>query len=261
MKFQQIRSATSVLSFGGVRFLIDPMLADVGAYPSVPFTTDTGRGNPDCMLPCAVDDLMNVDACIATHLHFDHFDAKAAQCLPKTLPIFCGSPAEANVLRSWGFECVKPLTEGKVEFNGVSMTRTPCEHGTYSRASRLLYNQLGISSDACGVIFRAETEAKTFYLVGDSVYCDKIAEVLERERPDVAAVNCAGAQAPLGHLIIMNQYDVLALMTEFPDLDVIATHVEGVSHATVNRPMLREFAAANSLKRLAIPEDGETLSY
>ena len=51
MKFQQIRSATSIVTFGGKRFLIDPMLSDQGHYPSVPETTDTGRGNPDCNLP------------------------------------------------------------------------------------------------------------------------------------------------------------------------------------------------------------------
>lgn len=33
MKFQQIRSATSIVHFGGKRFLIDPMLADQGTYP------------------------------------------------------------------------------------------------------------------------------------------------------------------------------------------------------------------------------------
>ena len=30
MKFQQIRSATSIITFGGVRFLIDPMLSPMG---------------------------------------------------------------------------------------------------------------------------------------------------------------------------------------------------------------------------------------
>ena len=39
MKFQQIRSATSIVHFGGKRFLIDPMLADQGTYPDVPETT------------------------------------------------------------------------------------------------------------------------------------------------------------------------------------------------------------------------------
>ena len=36
MTFKQIRSATAVLTFGGVRFLIDPWFADKGAFPPIP---------------------------------------------------------------------------------------------------------------------------------------------------------------------------------------------------------------------------------
>jgi len=62
MKFQQIRSATSIVTFANRRFLIDPMLSAQGTYPAVPDTTSTGRGNPDCDLPCPIQDLFNVDA-------------------------------------------------------------------------------------------------------------------------------------------------------------------------------------------------------
>lgn len=79
--------------------------------------------------------------------------------------------------------------------------------------------------------------------------------------PDIVAVNAAGAQYPLAHLLIMNQYDVQSLMRHFPKVEVIATHVEGVSHASVTRPMLREFAQQHHLTRLYIPNDGETLSF
>ena len=79
MKFQQIRSATSIVTFANRRFLIDPMLSAQGTYPAVPDTTSTGRGNPDCDLPCPIQDLFNVDAVIVTHLHFDHFDKAAVR--------------------------------------------------------------------------------------------------------------------------------------------------------------------------------------
>ena len=41
MKFQQIRSATSIVTFANRRFLIDPMLSAQGTYPAVPDTTST----------------------------------------------------------------------------------------------------------------------------------------------------------------------------------------------------------------------------
>ena len=86
-------------------------------------------------------------------------------------------------------------------------------------------------------------------------------DAVEKYRPGIIAVNAAGAQFPLGHLLIMNQYDVLAMMRRFPQVEVIATHVEGVSHATVTRGMLREFAAQKELDRLWIPDDGQTLVF
>ena len=50
-------------------------------------------------------------------------------------------------------------------------------------------------------------------------------------------------------------------MNDFPQLTVIATHVEGVSHATVTRALLREFATAHGLSKLLIPGDGEVLEF
>ena len=59
----------------------------------------------------------------------------------------------------------------------------------------------------------------------------------------------------------MNEYDVWALMSDFPELEVIATHVEGVSHATVNRKLLADFAKNKGLSKLFIPQDLETLEF
>lgn len=261
MQFQQIRSATSIVAFGGKRFLIDPMLADQGAYPSIPDTSDTGRGNPDCPLPFPKERLFDVDAVIATHLHFDHFDEEAFRSLPKHLPIFSPLESEAAALRSRGFADVRIFKTEGTTFEGVTLRATPCDHGTSHRATAAAYEAFGITGDAHGVVFTSPEEKDAFYLVGDSVYCDAVAEVIRNARPGIVAVNAAGAQFPRGHLLIMNAYDVLTLMRDFPDVNVIATHVEGVSHATVARPMLRSFAETHGLARLSIPEDGETLVF
>ncbi len=86
-------------------------------------------------------------------------------------------------------------------------------------------------------------------------------DAVNKFSPSVVAVNAAGAQFPLGHALIMNQYDVLALMQTFPELNVIATHVEGVSHATVTRKLFKNFAQSHSLSKLSIPDDGECLEF
>ena len=51
----------------------------------------------------------------------------------------------------------------------------------------------------------------------------------------------------------MNEYDVLTLMRRHPELKVIATHLDGVSHATVTSESLRAFAKEKGLEKLAVP--------
>lgn len=233
----------------------------MGTYPSVPETCDTGRGNPDCELPCKPEDLFDVDAVIATHLHFDHFDEAAIRLLPKSLPVFSQSEEEARTIRSHGFEDVRVLRDEGTEFNGVKMYRTPCDHGSSDLATMALYKMVQLSEKASGVVFESTSEKDVFYLAGDTVYCNLVVDTIRRYNPSIIAVNAAGAQGPLGHPIIMNQYDVLTLMKDFPQLTVIATHVEGVSHATVTRPLLREFATSHGLSKLLIPNDGEVLKF
>lgn len=261
MKFQQIRSATSIVTFGDKRFLIDPMLAKMGTYPAVPNTCNTGRGNPDCELPCSVESLFEVDAVIATHLHFDHFDEVAIRELPKSLPLFAQSVEEAQVLQGYGFKDVRVLHDGGIEFEGVTLYRTDCDHGSSSLVTMDGYRDMPLSEKASGVVFSSPKEQHRFYLVGDSIYSQEVVDAMLKFKPDVVAVNAAGAQYPLAHLLIMNQYDVQAFMRHFPMVEVIATHVEGVSHASVTRPMLREFAQQYHLTRLHIPNDGETLCF
>ncbi len=124
-----------------------------------------------------------------------------------------------------------------------------------------MYRRYGFSEKASGVVFESDSEPCRFYLAGDTVYFPGVVETIQRFTPGVIAVNCAGAQAPLGHLIIMNHYDVAALMHDFPDADIIATHLDGVSHATVSSDLLRGFKAAKGLERLWIPAPLQTLHF
>lgn len=262
MHFQQIRSATAVVTFGGKRFLIDPMLAGkYEAFPAIPDTVRAGPANPTTPLPLPAQELCKVDAVIVTHLHFDHFDEAAARLLPKDLPLFSQSEEEAGKLSALGFAKVQVLSEDGTDFEGVRLYRTPCDHGGSDLCVMQVYRQFNLSEKACGVMFESAAEPCRFYLAGDSVYCTEVAESIRRFEPGAIAVNCAGAQSPLGHLIIMNQYDVAALMHDFPDADVIATHLDGVSHATVSSELLRIFKEEKGLKRLWIPRPLQTLHF
>lgn len=41
MQFQQIRGATSIITYGGKKFLLDPFLAPKGAVPPLIITSPT----------------------------------------------------------------------------------------------------------------------------------------------------------------------------------------------------------------------------
>ena len=69
MKIRQIRNATLIVNCAGTRFLIDPMLSEKGAIPPFPGAYDDTTANPLVDLPVAVEEILNVDAVILTHLH------------------------------------------------------------------------------------------------------------------------------------------------------------------------------------------------
>lgn len=141
MKFQQIRSATAIITYGGVRFLIDPWLSAKDAYPPIPGSPHPELRCPIHELPMPVEKIMEVDAVIATHLHFDHFDETAIRILPKTLPVFVQDEVDAATLLGYGFQDVRILKFGGVKFNGVrsskpdAITVFPAERRMYMKPS------------------------------------------------------------------------------------------------------------------------------
>src|SRR5215207_8894640 len=102
MKITQVRNATLVVDYAGTRFLIDPMLAEQGAYPGFEGTPNSHLWNPLVGLPVAADALLDVDAVIVTHTHLDHWDAAAEALVPKHLPIFVQDDKDAAQIRAAG---------------------------------------------------------------------------------------------------------------------------------------------------------------
>ena len=61
MKFQQIRSATAIITYGGVRFLIDPWLSEKDAYPPIPGSPHPELRCPIHELPMPVEKIMETE--------------------------------------------------------------------------------------------------------------------------------------------------------------------------------------------------------
>lgn len=236
MQITQIRNATLIVETGGVRFLIDPMLSDAETLPPFANTPNGDRRNPLVALPIPVETLADVDAVIVTHTHLDHWDPAAAQALPKSLPIFVQHQADAEKIAADGFTDIRLLSDSSA-FNGVSLTKTPGQHGSDETMAKI-GDRLG---QVCGVIFQHPDEP-VFYLAGDTVWNAMVADMLARHTPDVIALNAGDAQINGMGSIIMGAEDVTQVARAAPEARIVATHMEAVNHAMLSRTALRDIA-------------------
>lgn len=255
MKITEVRNATLRLDYGGVRFLIDPMLAEQGAYPGFEGTVNSHLSNPRVPLPLPMDEILNVDAVIVTHTHPDHWDEAAKSLVPKSLPLFAQNEQDAASIRSAGFTDVRVLTE-RTQFNGVSMSKTGGQHG-----SDAAYEVIGdILGQVCGVVFK-HPEEKALYVAGDTIWNHHVEDALARHQPQAIVLNAGDAQVPGVGSIIMNTQDVGAVHQAAPEATLIASHMETVNHCVLTRTELRAFAEAEGFANsLRVPEDGETVT-
>lgn len=259
--FQQIRSATAIVNYGGARFLIDPWLGDRESVPGIPAAYDPTRRSPFHDLPLPLSEIIKVDAVITTHLHFDHFDETAARVLPKDMPIFAQDEVDADTLRSDGFTDVRILLFNGTDFKGVTLYKVDCMHAAPGERGRL-YEANQMRGNACGVVMRHPDMQKTLYLAGDTIWCDFVADAIHDFQPDVIVVNAAEATLRGFSPIIMGLCDLRKVLACAPNATVVASHMDNVPHACLTRKDLRFFIEMNHLQqRLLVPDDGETLVF
>lgn len=245
MKIQLARHATLLLDYHGKKWLVDPMLSDVGVNPPIPKTPNQLR-NPLVPLAVPFEELLQVDALLITHTHADHYDAAAAERLPKNLPLFCQPPDVEKFLAA-GFTDVRPIEDERF-FEGTRISRTGGEHGTGAIALAL--------APVSGFVLEAESE-KTLYIAGDTVWCPFVRDALDAYQPQVIVINAGGARFNMGDPITMTHLDIQRIEQHAPQAQVIAVHLESINHCVQTRADLR--AALGTENRTLIPEDGETI--
>jgi len=258
MKLTQIRNATLKLEYSGIRFLIDPMLADKEAWPGFSGTARSHLRNPLVALPVSVEELLDVDVIIVTHTHQDHWDEAAQQWIPKDRVIYTQNDRDAALLRSQGFTAVSVLSDTTL-IAGVKIVKTDGQHGSDDAyAIPEVAERLG---DACGLVFSHESE-KTLYVAGDTIWVTPYEETLVNHSPDVVVLNIGCATVDGIGAIIMGKQDALRTLEVLPSSMVVASHMEAVNHCLLSRAELREFAAQNGIQgKVLVPEDGETLAF
>jgi L-ascorbate metabolism protein UlaG (beta-lactamase superfamily) len=248
MHLRLFRNATQRLRYAGRELLLDPYFAPKHSRPSF-----TGRSpNPLVDLPCSPAEIMaGAELLIVSHLHSDHFDPEAQRLLPKDLPVLC-QPGDEETIRSHDFEWVTPVVES-IEWQGITITRTPGQHGTFA-------SELAEMGQVSGFVFQAPGEP-TVYWTGDTILYEPVSQVIDRFRPDVIVTHSSGAMWKGSGPIVMDAEQTIAVCQAAPKSRVVAIHLDSLDHGTVSRQDLRTRAAEIPDLRLLIPEDGETLQF
>lgn len=244
------------IDYSGVRFLIDPYLAEKESQPGFPGTVNNELRNPRVALPVPVDTLFNVDVVTVTHTHEDHWDEAAKNLLPKTLPIFAQNDSDRDLISGARFTDVRVLDQS-TSFNGVSLIKTPGQHGSDAD-----YEKIGeILGHVCGVVFKHPNE-KTLYLAGDTIWNQYVEDNLKTYTPDVVIVNSGDARALVTGPIIMDKQDVMRVCRAAPKAKVVTSHMEAINHCTLSRAELRAFLKENGLiEQVHVSEDGQVFTF
>jgi L-ascorbate metabolism protein UlaG (beta-lactamase superfamily) len=229
-----VRHSTLVLSNDRRRILIDPMLDDPGAREPVE-DTENDRRNPLVALPFPAEQIVEgVDGVVVTHLHEDHFDEKAAELIPSSIPLLT-QPESLHELRARGFS---QATDDVSGWLGFEVARTGGRHGPDELAEEL--------GPVSGFVIDG------VYIAGDTIWCDEVTEAIEHHRPHTVVVNGSGARFTGGPPIVMDVEDVRTLRRA-TDARVVVVHLEAINHCVERRDAYR------ALDGVLVPDDGETI--
>jgi L-ascorbate metabolism protein UlaG (beta-lactamase superfamily) len=230
-----VRNATLLVELDGRRLLVDPMLDDEGARPPVENTANQRR-NPLVSLPLPAQQVVNgLDAVLVTHLHQDHFDSKAAELLPRDIPVFC-QPEDEERLGGLGLSA-RPVRD-ELDWEGLHLVRTGGRHGTGEIAEAL--------APVSGFVLDG------LYIAGDTIWCPEVEDAIGLYRPRVAVVNGSGARFLSGDSLVMTTADVREVVARVPT--VVVVHLEAINHCPETRAEVRA-----AVPEALVPEDGETL--
>ena len=251
MKIQLIRNATLLVEYGGIHFLVDPMLSEKGTLPTFPNSLRKDDSpNPLVELPVSVQEILHqIDAVFLSHLHVDHWDTAAIEALPKSLKIFVQDDQDLNQVISAGFQDVEVLTENTT-FKEIRLSKTKAQHGRGE--------VLKMAGNVAGLVLKHLGE-KTLYIAADTVWFEGVQQAIDQHGPDVIVVNGGDNQFAQGGSLVMGKDDIKQVYKAGPKATLIVVHMEAVNHYTLTRAALDQFLVEqNMADRVLVPADGQS---
>lgn len=260
MKIQQIRNATILITYGDKNFLIDPMFAPKDAYPPIKNCANPDLKWPTCDLPMPAEQIAKLpDVIIMTHYHIDHFDQFATDIIRKGKKVFVQDEEDKETLRKLGFSNLEVLTPAGTTFALTHLYKTECQHGEKKKA-KPVFHAMKMRYESMGFVMMHQEE-KIVYFTGDTIWCDEVKNAIDTYRPDYIIANCADAKTENSGSILMGCEDIKSMHEYAPYAKIVATHLDCVPHATVDRKILKKFVKDNKLTGFVlIPDDNEIIS-
>lgn len=250
MKIQLIRHATLILCINNKKILVDPMLSKSGTLAPIPDVPNQNF-NPLTELPLDVDAITKCDAVLITHTHRDHFDDAAAKLLNKNLPMLC-QPEDKVKIQALGFTNVHAI-DGNFTWSEITFKRTGGQHGHGKTALEM--------APVSGFIITAHNEPSV-YISGDTVWCSEVESSISQYKPNIVVCNCGSAQFSQGEPITMDAQDILKLCNNFPNINVVAVHMEAWNHCRLSRNDLQHYIVKNNINNhIFIPADGQIINF
>lgn len=249
MKIHHLRNATALLTLGEHRLVLDPMLAEPGAFPGFKVIGGGRRNNPLVPMPEGARPALDAaTGVVVTHEHPDHLDKAAIQWIrQRRLPVWA-SPIDAPNLRKKGLDA-RDLVDGAL---GMAVELVPAQHGR-----GLLAWMMGPVSG----VYLAHPDEPSVYLTSDAVLTDALLATVERLRPEVLVAPAGAANMGVGGDILFSVDELVTLARRAPG-KVVLNHLEALDHCPTTRAGLRaRMQAEGLLGKVVIPEDGEELRF
>ncbi|NIG53739.1 MBL fold metallo-hydrolase [Chitinophaga sp. Cy-1792] len=247
MQLLFLRNATFLLEWDNKKLLIDPMLGPKNSMEPIPNTANAIR-NPTVDLTLseiAVQTMVqDIDAVLLTHTHRDHWDTAAQEMIPKDTTIIC-QPEDEEKIKAAGFTDVIAVTDN-IQWYHFTINRTKGQHGTGEIGKKMAPVSGFVISD----------NKTSFYIAGDTIWCDDVKDALDHYQPTHTVVNAGAARFVEGDPITMTAADVLEVINHPSQTNVIAVHMESLNHCTLTREDLA-VAVAVAAKECNIPDPGD----
>ena len=177
MRVLWVGGPTTRIEIGSFRILTDPMFGEGPESFVMRRHPSTGQlGVPIARLaPLPTVEVADLDMVIASHLHADHFDARAVERLHKGVELVAPT-VHLPQLRDWGFSRLSGLEwqhERTWHKNGerLRVLALPAHHAHDERAE----HALGVVNGYL-IEYRAENASFTLYWTGDTVWFDDLAK-------------------------------------------------------------------------------------